>query len=175
MDCLRSFTFIVDKTENYTTALRFKTWTVGTDNYWLVDDAKTLGNGSKYIVQGFKNINIYKIEITGAVITPLNPPGFAAITENWNLTTAIKGTTSNSVGLIVSSPNPFNIIEFPGLSILQFSKYQRSITFLDPIKSAEYIEIYGFYAEGYGNQSLLSAQIGFFINVTVYYKYEGED
>jgi hypothetical protein len=174
MDCLRSFTFVIGKQTDYTTALRFKSWTVGTNNYWLVDDAVTLGSGSKYLIQGFKNINVYKIEITGDVNTAALPVGVSAITENWNIFGSIKGTTSPSVGQIVVSPNPFGMTEYPGNSYFNISKYQNSITFLSPIQSAEYIEFAGFYAEGYGNQSLLSAQIGFFINVTVYYKYEGE-
>lgn len=174
MDCLRSFTFVIGKQTDYTTALRFKSWTVGTNNYWLVDDAVSLGSGSKYLIQGFKNINVYKIEITGDVNTAALPVGVSAITENWNIFGSIKGTTSPSVGKIVASPNPFGMTEYPGNSYFNISKYQSSITFLSPVQSAEYIEFAGFYAEGYGNQSILSAQIGFFINVTVYYKYEGE-
>ena len=174
MDCLRSFTFVIGKQTDYTTALRFKSWTVGTNNYWLVDDAVTLGSGSKYLIQGFKNINVYKIEITGDVNTAALPVGVSAITENWNIFGSIKGTTSASVGSIQVSPNPFGMTEYPGNSYFNISKYQNEITFLSPIQSAEYIEFAGFYAEGYGNQSILSAQIGFFINVTVYYKYEGE-
>jgi hypothetical protein len=174
MDCLRSFTFVIGKQTEYTTALRFKSWTVGTNNYWLVDDAVSLGSGSKYLIQGFKNINVYKIEITGDVNTAALPAGVSSITENWNIFGSIKGTTSASVGSIVVSPNPFGMTEYPGNSYFNISKYQNSITFLTPIQSAEYIEFAGFYAEGYGNQSILSAQIGFFINVTVFYKYEGE-
>ena len=174
MDCLRSFTFVIGKQTNYTAALRYKSWTVGGQHYWLIDDAVALGAGSKYNIQGFKNINVYKIEITGDVNSAALPANVSAITENWSIFGSIKGTTSASVGNIQASPNPFGMTEYSGNSYFNISKYQNYINFVTPIQSAEYIEFAGFYAEGYGNESLVSAQIGFFINVTVYYKYEGE-
>jgi len=54
------------------------------------------------------------------------------------------------------------------------SKFQPSVCFESPIQSAQQIIIKNFYCDGIANQSIISAQIGFLLNFTVYYKYEGE-
>jgi hypothetical protein len=58
--------------------------------------------------------------------------------------------------------------------VLRLSKFQPSITFETPIQSAKEILFTNFYCDGIANETLTSAQVGFVINVTVYYKYEGE-
>jgi hypothetical protein len=43
-----------------------------------------------------------------------------------------------------------------------------------PVESAKEIIFTNFYCDGIANKTTTSAQVGFLINVTVYYKYEGE-
>jgi len=50
----------------------------------------------------------------------------------------------------------------------------QSISFETPIDTAKEIILTNFYCDGIANKTTTSAQVGFVINVTVFYKYEGE-
>jgi hypothetical protein len=66
--------------------------------------------------------------------------------------------------MITQGTNPF----------FRLSKFLPSISFESPIESAKEIILTNFYCDGIANKTTTSAQVGFVINVTVFYKYEGE-
>jgi len=171
MDCLRSFNFIVNTQSNWGSP-EISIWTVGGQNFFTFE--RSSPSGSKYTIQGFKNINIFKIEVTGDInSTPQFDP-YLCIVQNWWVIFTVTGQNSSSVGEVRSSPNVFNMIEQSTDPRFKLSKYQSSLTFESPIQSAKEILITEISADGIGNRTLLSAQIGYLLNFTVYYKFEGE-
>ena len=66
------------------------------------------------------------------------------------------------------------MIDQPNNPFIRLSKFQNSVTFETPISSAKEIVIKNLFVDGIANQTVLSAQIGYVINFTVFYKYEGE-
>jgi hypothetical protein len=173
MDCLRSFNITIAQQANWP-APQFKSWSVGAQHFWLLDNSVALGNGSKYNIQGFKNINIFKIEVTGEFYSSALPVNVSAITNNWNVWFYVDGLNSTSVGNIQAAPNPFGMLEFATQPLVSLSKFQNSIVFETPIQSAKNIEMTKIYAEGIADESLISAQLAYVFTVTVFYKYEGE-
>lgn len=172
MDCLRSFNFNITNQSNYGAAQGFLYWQIGAQHFWSLDQNDA--TGSIYNITGFKNINIFKIELTGDVNNSPQLAGFGCIVQNWKLDIEVTGQNSTSAGNIVVAPNPFAMIQQATDPDFRLSKYQRSISFESPIQSARQIIIRNFYCDGISNQSIVSAQIGYNITFTVFYKYEGE-
>ena len=172
MECLRSFNFSLVNQSNYNAAVGLKTWTIGLQNFWLIE--RIFATGSKYNIQGFKNVNIFKIEITGDFYSSALPVGVSALVNNWSWIITIKGQNSSAVGQVVAAPNPLGMLEAPNDPSFILSKYQSFVNFESPIQSAKEIEVYKFYVEGIADESLLNVQMGYVLNVTVFYKYEGE-
>ena len=171
MDCLRSFNFIIAGQANFT-APSFLYWQIGTQHFWTWDYSSA--SGSKYLIQGFKNINIFKIELSGDINSSPQFAPYQCIIQNWSLGFEVVGQNSTSVGEVLSSPNFFQIGEQQTNPFFRLSKFQPSITFETPIQSAKEIIIKNLFADGIANNTTTSAEIGYIINVTVFYKYEGE-
>jgi hypothetical protein len=172
MDCLRSFNFAIANQSNYGSAQGFLYWQIGTQHFWTLDI--TSASGSKYLIEGFKNINIFKIQVTGDFNSSPQFAPFQCIVQNWNLGVQIVGQNSSAVGNVVSSPNPFSMILQGTNPTVYLSKFNPSIEFETPIQSAKEIIIKDLFADGIANNTTTSAQIGYLINFTVFYKYEGE-
>lgn len=172
MDCMKSFNFSIANQSNYGAAQGFLYWQIGTQHFWTLDIASA--SGSKYNIQGFKNINIFKIELTGDINSSPQFAPFQCIVQNWSLGLEVIGQNSQSAGNVLAAPNPFAMIEQPLNPFIRLSKFQNSISFVSPIQSAKEINIKNLFVDGIANQTLLSAQISYVINVTVFYKYEGE-
>jgi len=171
MDCLRSFNFFLANQSNYPVVQGFDNWTIGGQNFWLYQATSA---DSIFNIEGFKNINIFKIEICGDINSNNLPVGFAGIVNNWNLEMQIVGQNSLIGGNVQVAPNGFGM-QIQSLNpTFQFSKFQRSIEFASPIQSAKQIIVNALYAEGIANESILSIQLETAITVTVYYKFEGE-
>jgi len=169
MDCLQSFNFTIANQSNYTTGFNY--WQIGTQHFWLFEKASA--SGDSFNMRGYKNINVFGIEINGDVYSSALPVGVSVIPQNWNFAFEIVGQNSTSVGNVVVSSN-FGMIEQPNNPYFILSKYQKSIYFNSPIQSAKEVNVKNFYCDGIANESILSAQIGYVVNVTIYYKYEGE-
>ena len=173
MDCLRSFNFTIANQSNYGAAQGFLYWQIGTQHFWTLDTSG-IGGSSTYNVQGFKNINIYKIEISGDVNSSPQLAPFQCIVQNWNFNLQIVGQNSQSTGEVLAAPNNFGMVTEAINPTFRLSKFQNSVDFESPIQSARQIRVVNFFADGIANQTALSAQIGYVVNVTVFYKYEGE-
>ena len=172
MDCLQSFNFTIANQSNYGAAQGFLYWQIGTQHFWTLDSSNP--TGSIFNITGFKNINIYKIEINGDVNSNPTLNLFQCLVNNWTVGFEVIGQNSQSTGNITPSPNPFGMIEQQTNPFFRLSKFQRSITFDSPIQSAREIKILNLFADGIANQSITSAQIGYVINFSVFYQYEGE-
>ena len=171
MDCLRSFNFTIANQSNYGSP-DFKGWTLGAQHFWLLELSDA--TGSKYIVEGFKNINVFKIEMNGTVYSSALPVGVSAITNNWHTFIEVVGQNSQSTGTVVASPNPFSMVLQPINPTFVLSKFENTVSFPSPIQSVRELNVKAFYAEGIANQSLLTGQLGYIVNFTVFFKYEGE-
>ncbi len=170
MDCLRSFNFTLATQANWTVANGFKHWQIGTQHFWLL--AQSSATGAIYTIQGFKNINVFKIEINGDWYSAALPVGVSALTNNWSFGFLVNGQNSAGVGN-VSTPL-FGMVETANNPYVVLSKFQNSVSFESPIQSAKEIKLFNVYAEGIADESIISAQLGYTMLVTVYYKYEGE-
>ena len=171
MDCLRSFNFALANQSNYDASLGFKYWQINSNHFWLID--QSLPN-VKYLVQGFKNINVFKIEVSGDVNSSPAFVPYEALVQNWKWDLQIVGQNSTNVGILAPAQNPSYMIIQETNPSFRLSKFQPSIEFETPIQSAKEIIFTNFYCDGIANKTTTSAQVGFIINVTVFYKYEGE-
>jgi len=171
MDCLRSFNFALANQSNYNASLGFKHWQIGTQHYWLIDQA--LPNVT-YLVQGFKNINVFGIELSGDVNSSPAFTPYEALVQNWKWDLQVIGQNSTNVGILAPLQSPEYMVIQETNPSFRLSKFQSSITFETPIQSAKEIKFTNFYCDGIANHTTTSAQVGFIINVTVFYKYEGE-
>lgn len=173
MDCLRSFNFSIANQSNYGAAQGFLYWQIGTQHFWTLDTSSITGS-STYVIQGFKNINIFKIELTGDFNSSPQFSPFQCIVQNWSLVFNVIGQNSTSVGSVFLGTNSFGMFDQPTNAAFKLSKFQPSITFETPIQSAKEIILQSFFVDGIANHTTTSAQIGYIINFTVFYKYEGE-
>jgi hypothetical protein len=171
MDCLRSFNFALANQSNYTVVQGFKYWQIGTQHFWLFQSGSV---DSIFNIEGFKNINIYKIEICGDINSDNLPVGVSGIVQNWNYEFQVIGQNSLIGGNVSAAPNGFGMSVQAINPIFQLSKMKTSIEFPTPIQSARQIIINSLYVDGIANESILSIQLETFITVTVYYKFEGE-
>jgi hypothetical protein len=171
MDCLRSFNLAIAGQGNQAAAQGFDSWLVGVQHFWLY---QATALDSTFNVEGFKNINIHKISLTGDVYSGSAPAGVAAIVQNWNVDIQIVGQNAILGGNISAAPNGFSMIEQPINPIYCLSKFQKDIEFPTPIQSAKQIIVSGLYADGIACESLVSAQLEWFITINIFYKYEGE-
>ena len=171
MDCLRSFNFTLRNQSNYGASEGFLYWQINSNHYWQID--QFLPN-VKYLVQGFKNINVFKIEMNGDVNSSPSFATYEALVQNWKWDFQIVGQNSSNVGLLAPAQNPDYMITQGTNPSFRLSKFLPSVSFETPIESAKEIIFTNFYCDGIANKTTTSAQVGFVINVTVFYKYEGE-
>lgn len=169
MNCLRSFNFISSGSQNLSGA-DIDTWSNGLHNFFI---AQRPAGISTFNIQGFKNINIYAIEVQGIVASGINTNN-SVIINDWSFFISVQGQNSLVSGLTVGSPNPYNIAIQPTDVEFSLAKYSPKFTFLDPVKSAKSIKILGLKADGLGAENLLAVNLTWSVNFIAYYNYEGE-
>jgi len=170
MDCLRSFNISVSAQGNEPTP-EFKGWQIGTQHFWLYESSNV---DSIFNVEGFKNINVFKIALNGNVGSAGLPALSAAIVQNWSWLITINGQNSVIGGNVTASPNGFGMLIQPTNPTFTLSKFNPSIEFATPIQSAKQIIFNGFYCDGIASEVLTNAQLNWQINCTIFYKFEGE-
>jgi hypothetical protein len=170
MDCLRSFNFSLAVQSTFDNADGLYTWQIGSQNYFSLDYLSV--GGSTYVIQGFKNINIFKIEVNGDW-NNLPQIGVNSLVQNWKCDLIIKGKNSTPVGNVLSSPNDYGMI-ISSMPYLRLTKFQPSATFETPVESATEITLENLYCDGIAPQSLTDVRLSYRFNFTVFYQYEGE-
>jgi hypothetical protein len=167
MDCLRSFSLNIRGTET-SIAPETTFWSVGTQHFFSYQSTNLQ---SQFQIQGFKNINIYKIEVVGNISN--NPPLNTGIIQDWSVGIQITGDNS-IIGGNITSPNGFGLIQQTVNPVFVINKFYPFINFNSPINSGKFFTILNLYAQGIGSQNLLSLNIGWDLTFTIYYLFEGE-
>ena len=122
MDCLKSFQLQTGSNSTFAGA-PVKTWTSGGQ---LLFQCEPLLNSS-FTVQGFKNINIFGVDISGYVNSIPSAPTAGVIVEDWNVLMQINGQIPFVSGNVVSAPNDWNLVSSGNANIFAIGKYNRSI------------------------------------------------
>ena len=163
---MQNFTLSYDLSRSFSILnTNVRCWTGGGQNFWT---ARFL-NASKYDVQGFKNINIYKVKVQ-AYVTPIISSITGAIVEDFSFAVEIAGTTPILGG-------NFSINSYNGTTNNQpylFTKNNSEIEFASPITSVKYISLGDISVQGYGWQLLNDIDLQMKANIIVYYDFEGE-
>jgi len=170
MDCMRSFSIASNLNQSFAIGPNLDVWTIGGENYWF---GRTVGANADFDVQGFKNINIYGIDVVGDFKS--GPGGSQVIIDNWEVNIDLIGQAPRLGGTVNPVVNLYNVNTdnfFSNSFVL--SKYKRSFLLSSPVQSVTQIRFNGYTASGHANQSLLLATVNWDLNYVFYYKFEGE-
>jgi hypothetical protein len=172
MECLRSFVIAFNNASTYSGTPTVKTWLSGTESFWAIN----LSGSSVFKFQGFKNVDIYGIDVIGDVGTQNAAATGGMIVGDWNFELKIDGTLPLPSGLIdTTGGNYWNIeIDTSNTKTFRLSKNTNSLKFEDPIKSAKLLEFLVLRAEGSGSQTSSTISIDYDLSFIIYYKFEGE-
>ena len=169
MECLQSFSFYSSGNDAIGSFEGLNSWGTLASNGWIVN---SLGTSSAFNIEGFKNINVYGIDLVGFVGAK-NGGNYGGIVTDWAFTLQLNGNQNQVSGNITPSPNYFAITTNSQNVVL--SKLKPSIQFAYPIQSVKSIQIDELYATGTSLETLGSLRIAWSVTFVVYYKYEGED
>jgi len=169
MDCLRSFNFVAQGQANFV-APDVKTWFVGAQEFWAFER-----NGSStFTPRGFKNINVFGIDLVGNIGTQVVPLLGGCIPTDWNATIRINGQLP-FIGNVIAPTNDFNFdASSPNSNIFALGRYNPNVKFESPIQSVSSIELTSLRANGSGGQTAGNLNLQYFFNFVVYYTFEGE-
>lgn len=169
MDCLRSFSFKISGNE--TTALvEFATWGAAPQNYWQYSSTNP---NSSTTITGFKNINIYSVEMIGQVDSTLGTGNLVLVKDYSFNVTLNNGQNAIPTGTI-SGTNGYNMTFEPISPLFCLSKFNPKISFETPVQSSNEIIISAFRANGIGAQNLLALNLSWNLTFVINYLYEGD-
>jgi hypothetical protein len=168
---MRSFVFAIDLIQDVTGAAQVKQWATSVGNhYWQA----SVGNLSKYNIQGFKNIEVYGVDVVGSIQTQTNVGINGCIVNDWMIEVKLNGQQPIVGGFIdgvntyaLDTTNPIN-------NTYMLGRFSNSVKFESPYISTRSIEIGTTYAQGIAYQTLLALNLRWKMNFVVYYKFEGE-
>lgn len=170
MDCLKSFIIDIKQAQTFV-ATDVKTWLLGVQEYWVVEAS---GN-SAFQTQGFKNIDVYGVDVIGSVQSWKTAISGGCIVEDWSFEIIIDGSLPLVSGQKVASPDDWNIqLNTVGTKNFAIGKFNNSIKFADPIKSVKFITFEMLRAQGIGGQTAGAIALDYDLSFIIYYKYEGE-
>lgn len=172
MDCLRSFNFAASANSNFTPLNNIQGWTIGTNNYF----AGSISLDSTINIQGFKNINVHGIYLSGTVTTlPTAPPLTKCLVEDWNIGVRINGQMPIVGNDITVSPNQW-VLNTTTVAIQNYrlGKYNNKVEFGSPIQSVTSIDLNTLQVSGIGNESTVDQNLTWNLNFVVYFTFEGE-
>jgi hypothetical protein len=169
MDCLRQFQFYISQARTFTAASNEYDYfgTVFSTNFPY--NVKLTGQFVNFAIQGFKNVDIYGVEMLGFVQSPM-VTAFAGTVEDYSFQIGIAGQNPQISGVITT--NNYNAVV--NNNTIQLSKWNNKIMFAEPIKSATSLSISTFQATGYGAEDALQIQMQLEVQLYFYYKFEGE-
>ena len=154
----------------------------GTDTYITFADISsnldgfvleiTTGDGFKFDVQGFKNIDLYGIQMNMYFQT--NPPSNEnAVISDYMVSCLVNGTAP-LIGGFVGSPITSPFVLSTNQNKYYLTKYTSKIDFCSPVKSAKSFSFDRIFVQGNIPQNASIIQMKYFINAVIYYKFEGE-
>jgi len=170
MDCLRSFIVSIDQVTTFS-GTDVKTWFVGAQEFWVVEKAGV----STFVPEGFKNIDIYGVDVIGNVSTQKAAATGGVVVQDWGFELLIEGQLPLASGTITTSPNYWNIqTTTTGTRTFALSKNTNSLKFADPIGSVKNINFEVLRAQGVGGQTAGVVSLDWDLSFVFFYKYEGE-
>ena len=125
--------------------------------------------------QGFKNVDLYSVEIIGSIISN-NSSGGNFICNDYAFQTLIFGTFP-ILGGVIPTGTPFQIIQGASGSGFPFTKTHPKINFFSPVKSFNKLSFPNLYFTGYAPTEIgINQELNFRyeFDIFIHYKFEGE-
>ena len=173
MDCLRSFALTIIDQNTYTAASSALTvWSHGQNHSYAIYST----DSSTFLIQGFKNINVFKVDMIGNVSSAYGsaPRVDNANANDFEIGVQLVGQLPQPIG-VIGSPNDLPIISNTFIEqIYTLSKYKTSVEFSTPIQSVKSISFYDFKAFGNNLENLAQVKMGYQLQFVFYYQFEGE-
>lgn len=173
MDCLRSFSLTITDQNTYTAASSSLTvWSHGQNHSYAIYST----DSSTFLIQGFKNINVFKVDMIGNVSSAYGnaPRVDNANANDFEIGVQLVGQLPQPIG-VIGSPNDLPIITNTFIEqIYTLSKYKTSVEFSTPIQSVKSISFYDFKAFGNNLENLAQVKMGYQLQFIFYYQFEGE-
>jgi len=170
MDCLRTFTVTIAGNENIASP-QANFWGLAPQNYWNAETG--FSTTSRFNIEGFKNINVFKIKAVGDVVSTINSTNLVVV-QDWTWYIRVGGQIQNVGGNVRATPNKYLMTIETINPVFSLDKYNRCIEFEDPINSSKFFEVIGLQATGIGAQNLALLNLQWNMTFVIYYKFEGE-
>jgi hypothetical protein len=175
MSCIQSFSFLISGKESFVYP---ELNTQGPNANALNWKYESTNATSTFQIQGFKNINIFKIEAVGNVFSPQSTDTYSSamgLVNDWAFYMQLNGQNAPIIGNVTTSPNGWAMVTQPNNPIVAFSRFNPRIEFASPIQSVNSLQIQKLIASGSagGNGDLLN--IAWDLTFVVYYTFEGEE
>jgi hypothetical protein len=169
---MRSFSFGVNVINNVAGAPDLKQWATGVaQHFWQVNT----GTSSTYNFQGFKNLDIYGIDVLGSIQTQANIGINGVIVNDWQIDVQVGGIVPRVSANVTGAPNYYALdVNLSENSIFSLGKFNPSVKFADPISGSTFIQIQKTRASGIAYETIGSVNLWTRLNFIVYYKFEGE-
>ena len=170
MDCLKSFSIHTASNSTFSGA-QVKTWLSGVETFFQCEPSLD----STFTIQGFKNINIFGVDVIGFVNSIPSAPTAGAIVEDWTIRLRINGQIPFVSGEVVAAPNDWGIVTSGNPArTFAIGKYNNSLKFASPFQSVASIQLLQLISQGYGAQTAGNINLSWNLNFVFYYNYEGE-
>lgn len=172
MECLRSFTQKISITSSLVGLNATQSfWTSGLNIHCSAIATFAAGVGpAVFLPQGFKNIDVYGIKVTGNIISDPSNLTDGGIVNDWGVILNTDGFYSEISG--VYSNQALTVTQNP--ATISLSRYQSYLEFPSPIKALTNISINNLYLQANFCQVNTDLAILGELQFTTYYKFEGE-
>lgn len=170
MDCLRSFSVVTTANTNFT-GTQVKTWTLGVQEFWQVERNLT----SYFDIQGFKNINVFGIDVVGSIYTLTSSPTGGCVVDDWSVTIDLDGQIPLIGGVIDLVPDNWSIqINNSFNRRFPIGRFNNTVRFSSPLESVTRVGLININANGSGGQTVGNVNLAWYLNFVFHYKFEGE-
>jgi hypothetical protein len=174
MDCLRSFVIDFKVIGNLSSFAggAYKFWSVGSNNYLnAAIDLDLAPNPAIFKPEGFKNIDVYGIQLAGNFQADANSLTLNGIITNWGARVVTIGNYGQ-ISASIPFPLNFNVTQNP--QVIGLNNINPKVEFPSPIKSVSNIVIDTLNFTAEHCQSNTDLALISDIMLIVYYKFEGE-
>ena len=166
MECLDSFIIGMSLNKTYTnTATNIKNWGTAGNYHWVVVDQ----GSSVYRIQGYKQIDLYGVEMLGTIQTTLGPND-GGIVSDYSFEIGINGQQPLVSGQIQAAPNDWVLIEKQAK--FDLGKYSNKLTLETPFAGCTSIGFNELKVQGQNGETLNSLNLDIRLQFVFHYKYE---
>lgn len=169
-NCMNSFLVNINSVYSFD-GVKLRTWGTAGNQHWALYLADSII--STYTIQGFKNINLYSVEMVGMCQTDVaNVSGTSCTVNDYGMFLTLDGLLP-AVSGVATSPNSYAINS--NYNKMSLTKFTNKLIFETPIQSLKSVKFQNLFAHGQNAES--STNINLQVNLTFIfnYKYEGED